>query len=106
MIKDFWEKGHVTYKNPEKWHYKKNIKKAFYDEFFALSIEKSIKKFKKPVLIVHGTEDEAIPLEEAENLFKMANRPKKLVIIKGANHGFKKRNHWKKLTKEIEKFAK
>ncbi len=39
-------------------------------------------------LIIHGSEDESVPVEEAELLYNSAKEPKKLVIIEGADHRF------------------
>jgi fermentation-respiration switch protein FrsA (DUF1100 family) len=35
---------------------------------------------------MHGTADEAVPVEEAHRLFDAANEPKELWIVPGANH--------------------
>ena len=39
-----------------------------------------------PVLIIHGTADQVIPVEQGEKLFEFAHEPKKLAIIEGATH--------------------
>lgn len=49
---------------------------------------KEIRKLRVPVLIINGTEDTLVYPNQAEKLYKNANRPKKLVLIKGAHHGF------------------
>ena len=43
---------------------------------------KSIHDYKKPVLIIHSTEDETIPFELGQKLFAHANEPKKFYEIK------------------------
>ncbi|MFH1275682.1 MAG: alpha/beta hydrolase [Candidatus Woesearchaeota archaeon] len=106
QVQQFWTKGYIIYDRPNKWVHKKKLKKAFYDEFFKLDIQKSIKKFKKPLLIVHGEKDQAIPLSDPEELFSNANKPKKLVIIKGADHQFSSKKHFRKLLKVINEFIK
>lgn len=40
----------------------------------------------RPVLIMHGTADEAVPVSEAYRLYAAANEPKDLWIVPGANH--------------------
>jgi uncharacterized protein len=45
-----------------------------------------IDKVKVPVLIVHGSEDEIIPVAMGRRLFAAANSPKDLYIIPGAHH--------------------
>lgn len=61
---------------------------------------KSIQKLRIPVLIINGTEDELVPLTQAEKLFKNAEKPKKLVLIKDADHGFYQEKHKKELFTE------
>lgn len=39
-----------------------------------------------PLLIVHGTEDEVIPMSSAQKLFDMANEPKTFHTIEGGTH--------------------
>ena len=51
-----------------------------------LNSKELIKKVKCPILIVHGTEDIIIPLEHSKKLYKLANKPKKLLILKGGDH--------------------
>ena len=40
----------------------------------------------RPVLFVHGSLDETVPLDHSRQLFEMAGEPKKLVVIDGAGH--------------------
>lgn len=47
---------------------------------------KIIKNIKVPVLISHGDKDEIIPVSHSKELFKSANEPKKMIILKGATH--------------------
>ena len=107
QIRDFWKKGYITYTNPEKWYHKQKLNKAFYDEFFTLNISKAISKFHKPLLIIHAECDEAIPVnKDPQELFSLANRPKKLVIIKNADHRITQAKHFKKYLKVILEFIK
>ena len=43
---------------------------------------------KVPWLIVHGSTDDVVPIEDSQEIFALANEPKKLVEIPGANHVF------------------
>jgi len=45
-----------------------------------------ITRVKVPVLIIHGANDEIIPVEMGRRLFTAANSPKDLYIIPGAHH--------------------
>jgi len=106
QIKDFKRKRYIVYQNPEKWTYQKKLKRAFYDEFFKLNVLGSVKKFKRPILIIHGEKDEAIPVKkDPHELYAAANEPKQLVIIKGADHRFSKLRHALKVILVINKFV-
>lgn len=45
------------------------------------SAEKNISEYKKPLLIIHSTEDETIPFSHGESLFSLANEPKEFYVI-------------------------
>ena len=47
------------------------------------SAEKNIKNYKKPLLIIHSTEDKTIPYKHAERLFQLATTEKELYTING-----------------------
>jgi fermentation-respiration switch protein FrsA (DUF1100 family) len=40
----------------------------------------------RPLLLVHGGDDETVPLSHAHKLYKIAREPKQLVIVDGAGH--------------------
>jgi len=108
QIREFWKKGHITYRRPCHWVHRKKLKKAFYDEFFTLDIPSSIRKYRRPLLIVHGSNDVLVPEFNAHELYKIAHRPKKLVklvIIKGADHTFSKLRHGLQVAWWVWKFV-
>ena len=43
---------------------------------------------KVPWLLVHGTEDDVVPIKDAYDIFRKANDPAELIELKGANHIF------------------
>lgn len=45
-----------------------------------------IRKINVPILIVHGTNDEVVKIKHGEELFSLANEPKKFIIYEGAMH--------------------
>lgn len=45
-------------------------------------------KIKVPWLLVHGTEDDVVPIQESREIFARANEPKQFIELKGANHVF------------------
>jgi dipeptidyl aminopeptidase/acylaminoacyl peptidase len=44
----------------------------------------------RPLLVMHGSEDELIPCEQAEQLYELAGNPKELHIFPGAGHQLRK----------------
>ncbi|MBI2666515.1 alpha/beta fold hydrolase [Candidatus Woesearchaeota archaeon] len=106
QVRDFWKKGYIVYHRAKSWVHKKKIKRAFYDEFFQLDVLGSLKKFKKPLLIIHGEKDEAIPVQkDPQELYAAANQPKKLLIIKNADHRFSKLQWGVQVAWQIRKFV-
>jgi uncharacterized protein len=53
-----------------------------------LNIAAAAEKIKMPWLIVHGTGDETVPVEQAKRLHELSSRVSTLRTIEGANHGF------------------
>lgn len=51
-----------------------------------ISTEAAIRRVHVPVLILHGTEDRTIPLEDARRLYAAAHEPKELIEVEGAGH--------------------
>ncbi|NJR16385.1 MAG: alpha/beta hydrolase [Calothrix sp. CSU_2_0] len=45
-----------------------------------------VPKLKIPILIIHGTEDETIPVWMSQTLYASAPQPKELILVSGANH--------------------
>ncbi len=60
---------------------------------------REIKKARCPIQITSGSHDADVPLSTAKLLYKNANKPKKLNIIKGADHFFNLKNHRSRLIK-------
>ena len=51
------------------------------------SCSDAMKKCKVPVLFIHGTDDDFVPIEMTYENYKACVSPKKLLIIPGAGHG-------------------
>jgi len=45
-------------------------------------------RIKVPWLLVHGTKDDVVPIQDSLDIFTKANEPKMLVEIDGSNHVF------------------
>jgi putative redox protein len=40
----------------------------------------------RPLIIIHGSEDDVVPLSHARRMFEKAGEPKELKVIEGAGH--------------------
>ena len=49
-------------------------------------VVKAVKDIHCPILIVHGSLDEQVPLSHAQVLYENANKPEEIQIIEGADH--------------------
>ncbi|HTG43844.1 MAG TPA: alpha/beta fold hydrolase [Verrucomicrobiae bacterium] len=45
-------------------------------------------KIRVPWLLVHGSEDDVVPIQDSHDIFAKANDPKQMVELPGANHVF------------------
>ncbi len=62
------------------------IKKQFLDDLDKVNITAAIKNLNKPILICHSPRDELVGIENAHQLFEMANHPKNLISLDKADH--------------------
>lgn len=69
----------------------------FWKDFDNYDLLESIKKINYPILFIHGSKDDRVPMSEMEAYFKNANEPKQKIIIEGADHGL--RPHREKMYK-------
>ncbi|HEU4344519.1 MAG TPA: alpha/beta fold hydrolase [Candidatus Binatia bacterium] len=57
------------------------------DDLEKINVPAAAKEIACPVLILHGDSDEMVPVDEAHELYGHLRSVKKLVILKGADHG-------------------
>jgi putative redox protein len=50
------------------------------------SAEGTLKRFDKPLLVMHAPQDATVPLAEARKLFEAARHPKSFIALGGADH--------------------
>jgi fermentation-respiration switch protein FrsA (DUF1100 family) len=67
-----------------KWRIGSPLRSVFDREAGPISVVDRISP--KPLLIIHGSEDDQIPLIQAEALFHRAGEPKELWVIDGGGH--------------------
>ena len=58
----------------------------FWDDLKKYNLIELIKKITTPVLFIQASQDQFINIEEMEVLFRAANKPKKKLIVEGADH--------------------
>ncbi|MCX6767861.1 MAG: alpha/beta fold hydrolase [Candidatus Micrarchaeota archaeon] len=73
---------------------------AFNKDAAKYSLFRDAKKVSCPLLIIHGTADTAVPLADSEKLFSLLKKPKKLVVISGADHVLSERKWLRRAVEE------
>ncbi len=65
------------------------LKEDFFPDLAGFDIPDSAARISpRPVLLIHGQEDEVVPVHEARRIYEQAREPKELHIIPGADHRF------------------
>jgi dipeptidyl aminopeptidase/acylaminoacyl peptidase len=65
------------------------LSQRYMDDMAAIgSVLVEAPKIRVPWLLIHGTEDDVVPIQESREIFAKANQPKELIELKGANHVF------------------
>jgi putative redox protein len=87
----------------EAFVYGRNIRlrREFLVDVERYNIGHSVATLKRPLLVVHGSEDEIIPPYHARQIFNWASEPKSLEMLHGADHLFKKEEHLELLKKKV-----
>lgn len=68
-----------------------------------LDIPAAAQKIEIPTLVIHGQDDESVPVEEAQNIFDhLGSTNKELMIIEGSTHTFGARHPLESMPKELE----
>ena len=65
------------------------LSQAYMDDMAAIdSVAKSASKFAVPWLLVHGTEDDIVPIEDSRDILQYANEETELLELPGVDHVF------------------
>jgi pimeloyl-ACP methyl ester carboxylesterase len=68
-----------------------------------LNIKKAVKNLHRPLLIIHGDNDESVPVDEAHRLYDWADRQQtRLIIIPGAGHTFDAKHPFEGSNRKLE----
>lgn len=62
------------------------IKKQFLDDLEKHSMARTLKNFRKPILILHSPQDKIVGINNAAEIYKQAHHPKSFVSLDGADH--------------------
>lgn len=75
----------------------RSLRYYFYRDLSSIDSIRLAENIQQPVLIVHGTKDEFVPLIESRRLFRALHDPKQLTVLRGADHDFFARTQRRKL---------
>ncbi len=65
------------------------LSQAYMDDLTAIgTVADRAARISVPWLLVHGTKDDVVPIEDSQAIFEKANAPKELVVLQGADHVF------------------
>ncbi|WP_342349682.1 alpha/beta fold hydrolase [uncultured Nitrospira sp.] len=80
------------------------LSQAYMDDMAAIgTIVTRAPSIQVPWLLVHGTEDDVVPLQDSLDIFERANEPKQLEQIEGADHMFSE--HTPDMIKVVHKWV-
>lgn len=86
-----WEKDKVTFVENARTNQQMPLYYQLYENFInnfdRLNVENAVKSFNVPHLIIHGTEDDAVGINEAFDLNEWSRRSD-LITLQGADHTF------------------
>jgi hypothetical protein len=69
------------------------VKRAFFEDTAGYDLLAAIRDYRRPALIIHGSDDDVVPVEHAFRLYDAAREPRRLEIIPGADHTFSRPEH-------------
>lgn len=66
----------------------RRIRTGFLSELYHHDTGRDVGRVKCPLLVIHGSADRDVPVDDARRLYEKANELKRLEIINGGSHGF------------------
>ena len=70
------------------------------DDLEKINVPAAARKIYCPTLVIHGDQDDTVPVEEAHELYADLQGPKKLAILPGADHRLSRPDHLQKALDE------
>jgi dipeptidyl aminopeptidase/acylaminoacyl peptidase len=87
------EQGHISYHG-------QRLNVSLLDDLGRINVPEAAKKVSHPLLIVHGDNDEIVPVDEAYELYALVGGSKRLCILPGGDHRFSNPSLLKKAVDE------
>ena len=81
----------------------RKLKYSFYEEAEKIKAYEAAQNIKVPALIVHGDEDETVPIEQSRKMASLIQNCR-LEIIEGADHKYSDTSHFEKMLDLISEF--
>lgn len=100
-IKNWKEKGIIDVTGIDGENRK--LKYSFYEEVEKVKVYEADQNIKIPTLIVHGDEDETVPIGQSKKTASLIQNCR-LEIIEGADHTYSKAEHFEKMLDLISEF--
>ena len=99
---DVWEKkGYHTFIDGK--GAKQKINYSFYRDAVSVNIFQVLPQIRVPVLILHGDQDEIVPVEQSRKTASLLP-DSRLEVIKGADHTYSQPRHFNRMIEIISKF--
>lgn len=86
QLQEIDEKGYITYCRDKGFRREIIIDKQMLEDRVNVDPKELLENIRCPVLIVHGDEDDRVPLEGSKNAMQYLPLESRLVIVNGANH--------------------
>jgi hypothetical protein len=67
-----------------------NVPYSHYEDYCKYNLFEDIKKVHVPLTMVAGELDKLVTIDDIKNIFDPANEPKKLILVKGVAHDYRK----------------
>jgi predicted alpha/beta-hydrolase family hydrolase len=68
------------------FYHGQRINASLLDDLQRIDVPEAAKKISCPVFIIHGESDEIVPVDEAKELFELLTCPKKISVLRTADH--------------------
>jgi len=101
-MEEWKNKGYVIHVNS--FGEKRRLNYSFFEDFKNNNAYEAAKKIKIPTLIVHGDNDNSVPVEQSKKTASIIENCK-LEIIEGADHKYSKPEDFEKMLNLIEEFV-